>query len=265
VSAPLLLTLALAAAPADAPGAPVPAALRDVDVVEHLGAALPLETRWRDSAGRDLTLRQAIAADAPTLVVLAYYRCPMLCSLVLDGASRLVRALSAGGGPPFRIVTVSFDPRDTPGAATERRTRALGDAGLDGGSDAWPFLVGDEAPVQALLQAAGVTVRYDAATDQYAHAAVWLVVSPTGEISRYLYGIAPLPQQVEHALSEAAAGRTGTTLERLLMRCFAWDPAKRKLATTVQRFFAAGAAGILAAVGAVLAWGWRRERRRGAP
>jgi protein SCO1/2 len=256
MTAALLLALALRTVAAPAAGAEAsPAALRDVDVVEHLGAALP-DGPWRDEAGHVVELRDFTGGERPLLLVLAYYRCPMLCSLVLERAVGLVRSLDGTGAPPFQALTVSFDPRDTPEAAAARREQA---------GAAWPFLVGEPAAVDAFMRRAGVSVRYDAATDQYAHAAIWLVITPQGEVSRYLYGIAPPTQEVERALMEAAAGRTSTSLERILMRCFAWDPAKRKFAATVHHFFAAGAAVILGLVGATLLLLWRADRRRGAP
>lgn len=257
-------------------GAPLPTApaaegppLEAATVEEHLGRALPLELGFRDERGREVRLGELVArpgADArPTILVLAYYGCRTLCPLVLEGTARSLVGVGQRLGVEYRALTVSIDPRDTPVEAEEKRGEVLAPLGaLPAG--AWPFLVGGDEEIHALSAALGFGYRYDRATDQFSHAAVIFALSPRGEISSYLYGIDPAPEEVERALEGAAAGETRATLERILLRCFHFIPALRQHAGLIRGLLRGGGVLTLLALGLLLGRLWLRElRREGAP
>ena len=197
-----------------------------VDVVERLGEAVPADLRFYDASQKDVSVKDFLDGKRPVLVSLVYFQCPMLCSLVMKG---LVKALNESGlqlGKDYQAITVSFDPKDTPRAAAEAQRGYL--AALASREKAqpqdWPFLTGGEANVRVLAEALGFKYRYDAPTAQFAHPAVAFVLTPEGRISRYLYGVDFPGRDLRLSLVEASGGRVGTSFDRVLLKCFRYDP-----------------------------------------
>ena len=265
------VALLLAASPAGAQGkfstpalgpAPLPAAVREVDLEEHLGRRLDPALAFSDMDGRAVHLGDYLGGDTPTVMVLAYYRCPMLCGLVLRGVVDGMKDLSFRLGREYRALTVSFDPRDTPAAARDKRASTLTGLGRAPGDEGWPFLVGEEPAIRALAGAVGFRYAYDARTDQYAHPAAAIVLTPDGRVSRYLYGVTFSPRDLRLALVEAGAGRTGTIVDRVLLTCYRYDPATRAYGPFIVGFMRLGGGFILVTVSAIIAALIVAERRR---
>jgi protein SCO1/2 len=241
-----------------------PAWAEGADVDEHLGARLPLDLQFTDARGRRTPLRTLFDGTHPVLLVLAYYECPQLCSLVLDSTAAAMQQLERQGfalGRGYRVATVSFDASERVDQAARKQASVLAGLGVRD-PDAWPFLVGDADNVRALTQRLGFRFLRDPATGALAHAAVVFVLTPDGVISRYLYGIDFPPQNLKLALLEASQGKTGSFADRVLMRCFQYDPATRRYGLFVSRFMKLGGLVILLVVVAVIAWFVHEDRRR---
>lgn len=256
---------AAAAAAASAPPQPgTPAWAEGADVVEHLGERLPLDLGFVDSTGQRTQLRSLFDGVHPVVLVLAYYECPQLCSLVLDGTVAAMRALEGQGwklGRQYRVATISFDATERIDQAARKQASVL--AKLGGAApEQWPFLVGDADGVRALTRRLGFAFLRDPSTGALAHAAVVFVLTPEGVISRYLYGIEYPPRDLKLALLEASDGRTGSFGDRVLMRCFQYDPATRRYGLFVIRFMQLGGLLILLVVLAALCGFVRHEHRR---
>ncbi|AUX33086.1 uncharacterized protein SOCE836_052390 [Sorangium cellulosum] len=235
---------------------------RGVDIEERLGRPVDRELAFTDMDGRRVRLGDYFADGKPLLLVLAYYRCPALCGLVLRGAVEGLKLLPYRLGEQFHALTVSFDPRERPAAASQKRAVTLSELGADARAPEWPFLVGDEAATRALAADLGFRYAYDPTTDQYAHPAAVFVLTPDGRISRYLYGTEFSARDLRLALLEASRGGIGTIVDRVIMTCYRFDPASRRYGPFLLGFLRLGAAAILITVGGLLAVLWRRERRR---
>lgn len=271
----LLLAVLLAAPQASAlpggAGAPkalqeeanrTPPALRGVDVVESLGTRVPTELELLDEEGRTVSLGQLLPGDKPVVLSLVYYRCPMLCNLVLNGLVRSLRELDMGLGEDYRAITVSIDPKDTPHESLKRRRHHL-QAMNQSEQAPWSFLTGPEAAVRRLADSVGFRYNYDPSTEQYAHPAVVMVLTPDGRVSRYLYG-AEFPQRdVKLALLEAGEGRVGTSFERVILSCFKYDPATKRYGFYIFGFLRLGAMAVFGALAALLGVYWWREFKKG--
>jgi protein SCO1/2 len=267
-----LVAAALAALAGASPAAPaggrpraaLPDAAAAVDIDEHLGAAVPLDVPFTDSLGRPRRLRELLDGRRPVILILAYYRCPMLCDLVLAGVSRAMERLGWAPGRDYLGLTVSIDPKDTPLTAHVKQAAVLQAIGrVDPASEAgWPFLVGPPPSVRALADAVGFRYAYDPQSDQFAHPAVAAVLTPDGRISRYLYGVDFRLLDVRLALSEAARGRVGGIVARLLLTCFRYDPSARRYGFYVSAVLKGGASLVILTVGSLLAVLWRRDARR---
>ncbi|HEY4184181.1 MAG TPA: SCO family protein [Polyangia bacterium] len=241
-----------------------PPAVAQVDIEEHLGRKLPASLTFVDQDGRSVRIGDLFSDGRPVVMVLAYFRCPMLCDLVQQGVATALRASSLRGGRDVRMVTVSIDPQDTLGNARLRRTGLLQAMGVAGGapSDPWRVLIGAEPEIRALADTLGFRFAYDPGSRQYAHPACAFVLTPDGRVSRYLYGTTFRPFDMRLAVVEAGQDRVGTIVDRVLLTCFRYDPSARKYGVYVLGVMRGGSLVVLLAFGVALALMVRRGRRR---
>lgn len=239
-----------------------PPPLKGVDVVEHLGELLPLETRFTDSDGREVTLGEVLPRTKPVLFTLAYYRCEHLCNLVINEQIKTMRGMGLELGRDYEALTVSIDPTDTPAESAVRRQRHLQALGRTHEAP-WHFLTGSEQSIRRLADAVGFKYTYDEKSKQYGHPAVVHVLTPEGSVSRYLYGASFSPKDMKLALLEAAGGRVGTSVDRIILSCFKYDAAHRRYGFYIFGFLRVGAALIFSALACMLAILWRRELKKG--
>lgn len=239
-----------------------PPILESVRLEDRLGEQAELDVHLRDRFGDSVVLESLLDDDKPTLLVLAYYRCPMLCDLTLRGVARGLAELSWDPGDEYQVVTVSFDPRDEPPAADRARAAIVDEISRDIDDDAWPFLVGDEDEIQKLTDSLGFYYAYDPKTDQYAHPSGIFLLSPEGNVSRVLQGFEYAPLDLRMSLLEAGEGKTGTFAEQVLLTCFRYDPAQRRYGPYIFGFLRLGGVFMLAAVGVVLLLLVRHERKQ---
>jgi protein SCO1/2 len=264
---PLVLALARVAAAQSGPlpppsVSPLPPAARAVDIEEHLGLPLPSDLQFTDETGARIALSSQFQDGKPVVLVMTYFHCPMLCSLVLEGTVESMKQLGWKLGDEYRALTVSFDPRDQAPAAGRKQQATLEALGQPDAAAHWKFLVGDEANVRRLTAALGYGYAWDQQTAQYAHAAVIFVLTPDGRIARYLYGIDYAPRDLKLALLEASDGRTGSFVDKILMTCFRYDPASRRYGVYIFGILKIGSVAILIVLTVFLARLWARDRRR---
>jgi protein SCO1/2 len=232
------LWLAPAAARAqskDAPRGP----LKDVSIEQRLNQPLPLDLAFRDETGRRIEL-SSYFHDKPVVLAFVYYRCPMLCSYVVHGVLRAMRAMTLSAGKDFELVIVSFDPSDTPPIAKVKKDDFLKDYRRPGAADAIHFLTGDPPQIAALTKAAGFQYARDPETGQFAHAAGIMVATPGGRLSRYFYGVEYAPRDMRFALVDASKGTVGTPVDKVLLYCFHYDPTTGKYSLVVLRLVRLG-------------------------
>jgi protein SCO1/2 len=239
----------------------LPPAARAVDLDEHLGAFLPRDARFIDEQGRTRSLA-ALSGEKPLLLVLGYYRCPMLCDLVLRGLADGMRESSLALGRDYRALTVSIDPRETSSQAREKQHAVLQAFGQPQATAEWPFVVADGKTLLALTDRVGFRYAYDARTDQYAHPAVVVVLTPEGRISRYLYGVNPSSRLLELALLEASRGQVGRLIDRVLLTCYRWDPALRRYRLLLDGVLKGGGLVVLLLVGGLVVGLVRHEHKK---
>jgi protein SCO1 len=239
----------------------LPPALQGVEVVEQLGAQVPLSAGFVDQDGRPVHLARYFGKDRPVVMALVYYECPMLCGLVLGGLARGMKETGLELGKDFGVLAVSFDPREKPAQATVRQKAYLQALDRPEARDDWAFLVGSEPDIRAVTGSVGFRYAYDPETKQYAHAAAIFVLTPEGKVSRYLYGVEFPGRDLRLALVEASQGRVGTSFDRFLLTCYRYDPAARRYVPIALGFVRAGAVAVLLGLAGGLAFLWRREAK----
>jgi protein SCO1/2 len=218
----LLLTLAIAPGGALAQG-DKPDPLHDVAFEQRLDAQVPADLSFVDEQGRTVALGDYFGAQ-PVILQLSYYECPMLCSLVRQGMLDSLKDVTLSVGSDFQVVNVSIDPQETPMMAANAKAAALSSYARDGADGAMHFLTGTQDSIDRLAEAVGFRYVYDETIDQYAHAAGIVVLTPTGLVSRYFYGVEFNPSDLRLGLVEASGNKIGSPTDQLLLLCYHYDP-----------------------------------------
>jgi protein SCO1 len=237
----------------------LPAILKEVGFDQRLNEHVPLDLVFRDEAGRAVKLGDYFSGK-PVILSLVYYNCTTLCPMILDGMVRSLTPVSFDIGKEFTMLTVSFDTRDTPAQAAVKKAEYVQRYHRAGAADGWHFLTGEEAAIRQLTKAVGFRYLYDEKTDQFAHAAGILMLTPQGKVSRYFYGFDFSPRDLRLGLIEAAANKIGTPIDQVLLYCYHYDPLTGKYGLIVMNVLRlAGLATVLALGGFILVM-LRRER-----
>jgi protein SCO1/2 len=249
-----ILILAVGLTPA------VPAAVDEpqaIGIEERLGDRIPLDLVFRDEEGKSVALGDVI--DGPTVLSLVYYGCPGICPALLNGVVWVVNRAPSTPGEDYRLVTVSFDPGDTPEMAQQQRQRYLSQLKKPVAQEGWRFLTGDEESITKLTDAVGYRFRRDGS--EFLHPTTLVVLSPSGKIARYLYGVSYQPFDLQMALLEASEERTGPTIAKMVKLCFSYDPEGRRYVANVTRIgMAATLVLAVAFVAVVVALGKKDKR-----
>jgi protein SCO1 len=241
----------------------LPQALRDVGMDQRLNEQVPPDIVFRDEHGQSVRLGDYFGGKA-VILSLVYYQCPMLCTQVLNGLVSSISVLSFDVGDQFNVVTISFDPRDTPELAAAKKQSYLQRYRRPGAHQGWHFLTGDQSSIKALTSAIGFRYSFDPASGQFAHASGIIVLTPQGRISRYFYGIEYAPKDLRLGLVEASENRIGSPVDQILLFCYHYDPATGKYSAVVLNVLKLGAALTLLAL--VALWVFLRritEKREG--
>jgi protein SCO1 len=239
----------------------LPAPLREIGFDQNLDRPVPLETAFRDETGATVRLGDYFG-KRPVVLVFAYYDCPMLCTLVINGLASALDMLALEPGNDFEIVTVSFNPRDTPATAAAKKAGYVQRYKRAGAARGWHFLTGDQPSIDRLTKAAGFRYAWDAGTKQFAHPSGVIVLTPEGRLARYLFGIEYGPRDLRFALIEASAGRVGSPVDTLLLYCYHYDPINGRYGLAIMRVMRLAGAATVLALGTFILVMVRRERTK---
>jgi protein SCO1 len=257
----LVACLMTAAVPRASADPALPPILKNVSFDQRLNEAIPLDVTFRDDEGREVKLGDYFDGR-PVVLAMAYFRCPMLCTQVLNGLVEGLRETELTIGKDFRVLTVSFDPSDSPKMAAAKKKNYVRAYADPKASDDWHFLTGTQASIDRLAQAIGFRYAYDAPSDQYAHAAGIVVLTPAGRISRYFYDVHYPGRDLRLGLVEASQNKIGTAIDQVLLFCFHYDPTAGRYGAAVMNFVRAGGVLTLIGLGVMFAALMRGERRR---
>jgi protein SCO1 len=236
-----------------------PAFLDGVGIEQKLGNQVPLDLVFKDETGKSVKLGDYFDGHKPVILTLVYYGCPMLCTMVLNDQTRAMNGLTLDAGVDYQVVTVSFDPRESPALAAEKKETYLQSYHRPHANEGWHFLTGDENSIHQLAQSVGFTYKWDPKFNQYIHPSGIMILTPSGTVSRYFFGIDFGLKDLKLALQEASGNKIGTLTDQVLLFCFHWDETTGKYTTNV--LLAVRIGGILT-VGALGAF-WFMLYRRG--
>ncbi len=235
-----------------------PPRLENVGIEQHLDAQVPPDLTFRDETGKTVKLGDYFGRK-PMILNLVYYNCTMLCGEALAGLASAMRLVKFDVGNEFDVVTVSFDPRETPEMAAAKKRDYVGRYGRPNAAAGWHFLTGQPDSINALTKAVGFQYQYDAQTNQYAHATAIMVLTPQGRISRYFYGVDFPPKDLRMGLVEASQGKIGNAVDAVLLYCYHYNPETGKYGAMVANILRLAAAATILIMGTFLFILWRLD------
>lgn len=203
----------------------------EIGIVDKLGEYIPLDLAFIDEKGDSITLRQLV--NKPTILSFVYFRCPTICPRMLSELSRLLEKIDLEPGPDFTLITISFDPTDTPQAATDKKMNFIKSIQRSIPDSAWRFLTGDVNNIPTITESVGYRFKKDG--QDFIHPSALFFLAPDGKIVRYITGLSYLPFDVKLALIEAAEGRIGQSINKVLEYCFSYDPKGRTYALDITK------------------------------
>lgn len=269
----LVLSLALAVSGVDAfaqtdrkgegEGTPneMPKQLENVGITEQLGSSVDPTIAFKDERGNDVTMGSYLGKNKPVLISLAYFNCPGLCNFHLNGMVDALKEVSLKMGKDFEYLVVSFDDKETPLLASQKKQSYLRSFGNSEAAAGWHFLTGSAASVEALTKQVGFKFKWDEPSKEFAHASAAIMLTPDGKIARYLHGIHFEPKSLRLGLLEASEGTVGTIVDRFLLYCFHYDPKQNKYAVAAMSVMRiAGAATVLILALFIAPYWWRQRR-----
>jgi len=228
-----------------------PPGLKHVGIEQHLNQQIPPSLSFRDETGKPVELADYFG-PRPLILNLVYYRCPMLCGEVLSGLVSALRILKFDVGQEFDVLTVSFDPTDTPEMAAAKKAEFVKRYGRPGAEQGWHFLTGNQAAIDALTQSAGFEYEYDPKIQQFAHATAILVLTPQGRIAQYYYGVEFAPRDLRLGLVQASENKIGSVADQVLLYCYHYDPDQGKYGAIISRILQLAAAATIVLLGTFL-------------
>ena len=238
----------------------MPAAFQKIGIDQKLNNQVPLETILQDENGRTVRLGQFFS-DKPVVLALVYYACPMLCNMTLNGLNDAMEKMPLDLGKDYQVVTVSFDERETPPLAKMKRDNYVKKYNREGAAEGWHFLTGNAVAVRKVAESVGFHYAWDSMTNQFAHAAGIMVLTPQGKVSKYFYGIKYEPRDLRLGLVDASDKKIGTLADKILLYCYHYDPATGKYGFAVMTIVRVSAAATVGALGLFMLIWIRRERR----
>jgi protein SCO1/2 len=240
------------------PASARPPRLENVGIEQRLDAQVPPDLTFRDDAGKLVKLGDYFGRK-PMILNLVYYNCTMLCGEALVGLSSAMRLVKFDVGNEFDVITVSFDPRETPEMAAAKKKDYVARYGRSNAAAGWHFLTGQAESINALTKAVGFQYQYDAKTNQYAHATAIMVLTPQGRISRYFYGVDFPPKDLRMGLVEASQGKIGNAVDAVLLYCYHYNPETGKYGAMVGNILRLAAAATILMLGTFLFILWRLD------
>ncbi len=216
-----------------------------------------------DEAGNVVPLQKYFGKQ-PVVVIFAYYRCPQLCTQVLNGFLRASQAIPQVIGRDYQVVTISIDPTETPEVAAEKKNNYVKAYRRPGAEEGWHFLTGDATAIERLTTVAGFRYRYDPTSTQYAHASGIMIATPDGKLARYYYGIEYPPPDLRLGLVESSEEKIGSAVDQILLLCFHYDPLTGRYGLMISRLLKITGSLTALALGTFIIHMIRHERRRAA-
>jgi len=230
-----------------------------IDIVEKLGSTIALDSEFLNENGEKVILQDLFSKDIPTIITLNYFECPMLCSLVLNGLGDALKNLSLNPGSEYQVITIDINPHESYQLANQKKNNYMKEYNIENLNENWTFLTGTYDNIKKITDSIGFLYYYDRIKDEYMHPAALIVISPDATISRYLYGIKFPDKDLRLALLEAAEGKIGSTIDKIILSCYRYDPYENTYTLFATNIMRIGGIFTLIFIGLMLYNYWRKD------
>lgn len=238
-----------------------PSPLKEVSIEQKLNNQLPLDAQFRDERGQDVRLGQYFG-KRPVVLALVYYDCAMLCTQILNGLVSAAKVMTFKPGSEYEIVAISFDARETPKMAADKKALYVKEYGHPETANSWHFLTGGPDSIKRVTEAVGFRYKWDVYTAQFAHASAIYLLTPGGKLSKYFYGVEYSPKDMRLALVEASENKIGNPVDQILLFCYHFDPTTAKYTPLAMGMVRVAGGATLLILGGYLFTMLRREQRQ---
>ena len=236
-----------------------PGDLSRVKFEQHPGAQISRELVFQDENGRSVKLGEFFG-KRPVILVLGYYRCPMLCTMINDGLINALTNLPAEVGSDFDVVDLSIDPNERPQSAADKKALYVRRYGRPSAETGWHCLVGNEKAIAQLADEIGYRYAYDPETKQYAHPSGAVVLTSDGKISRYVFGVNFDAAELRDALTSAREGKSSSVLSKIFLLCYHYNPITAKYGELILSILRGISVAMVCGLVGMVAWMIRRDR-----
>ncbi len=238
-----------------------PPGLEGVGIDQRLNEQVPLDLTFKDEQGKTVKLGDYFHEGRPVILNLVYFQCPMLCTEVLNGLTSALKVIKFVPGKEFEVVTVSIDPRETPQLASNKKEMYLKKLGNPAAGNGWHFLTGEQTKISELAKAVGFRYQYDAKLDQFAHAAGIMLITPTGKVAQYYYGVEYSAKDMRLGIVEASQNKIGSLADQVLLYCYHYDPRTGRYGATITNIVRLGGITTVIVLGSCLILLFRKEKQ----
>jgi protein SCO1/2 len=238
-----------------------PPGLEGVGLDQRLNEQVPLNLTFKDEQGKAVKLGDFFHEGRPVILNLVYFQCPMLCTEVLNGLTSALKVIKFVPGKQFEVVTVSIDPRETPQLAANKKEMYLKKLGNPEAAKGWHFLTGEQPQIAELAKAVGFRYHYDAKLDQFAHAAGIMLITPTGKVAQYYYGVEYSAKDMRLGIVEASQNKIGSLADQVLLYCYHYDPRTGRYGATITNIVRLAGLTTVIVLGSVLVLLFRKEKQ----
>tara|TARA_X000000368_G_scaffold226169_1_gene178496 strand:+ start:247 stop:1068 length:822 start_codon:yes stop_codon:yes gene_type:complete len=232
---------------------------KPIDIIENLGSYIPLDTTFINERGEEVSLEALFSKGVPTILTLNYFECPMLCSLILNGLSDTLENFTLNPGEEYQIITIDINPNETTKFVNEKKKNYIEKYDLQILQNDWHFLTGSNENIKRVADSIGFIYYYDKDRDEYMHPSAISILSPEGKISRYLYGIQFLERNLKLGILEAGEGKIGSTIDKIMLACYYYDPYKNTYTIFATNFMRLGGIFTIIFLGIMLWNYWRKD------
>jgi protein SCO1/2 len=198
---------------------------------EKQGQFVALDTKLVNENGDTVLLKNVI--DKPTILNLVYYECPGTCSPLMWGVSKFIDEVDLKPGKDYEVITISFDPSEKINLGIEKKASYVSTMKNKDAAKYWHFFVADSMNIVKLTKSVGF--NYQKRNNQYIHPTGLIALGSDGKIIRYLRGIDFLPFDIKITMVEAAKGKIGPSINRLLAICYSYDTKGNQFVFNVTR------------------------------
>ena len=238
-----------------------PPGLEGVGIDQRLNEQVPLNLTFKDEQGKTVKLGDYFHEGRPVILNLVYFQCPMLCTEVLNGLTSALKVIKFVPGQEFEVITLSIDPRETPQLAANKKEMYLKKLGNPEAARGWHFLTGEQSQIAELASAVGFRYHFDPALGQFAHAAGIMLITPTGKVAQYYYGVEYSAKDMRLGIVEASQNKIGSLADQILLYCYHYDPRTGRYGATITNIIRLAGVTTVILLGSALVMLFRKEKQ----